>query len=105
MDMTGWVEYFTAGLATQLAEVKNRGELAIRQDVLGRRHELTARQSQALGHILERGRTTIRELESLFPEVARRTLQRDLRVLVEKGLVFREGLTSRLGYVAADEAP
>ena len=105
MDMTGWVEYFTTGLATQLAEVKDRGELAIRYDVLSRRHELTARQSQALGHILERGRTTIGELEPLFPEVARRTLQRDLRVLVEKGLILREGWTSRLEYVAADETP
>lgn len=103
MDMTGWVEYFAIGLATQLVEVKNRGELAIRQDVLSRRHELTDRQSQALGHILERGRTTIGELERLFPEVARRTLQRDLRVLVEKGLVLREGRTSRLEYIVADE--
>ena len=104
MDMTSWVEYFTTGLATQLVEVKNRGELAIRQDVLSHRHELTDRQSRALGYILERGRTTIGELESLFPEVARRTLQRDLRVLVEQGLVLREGQTSRLEYVAADEA-
>ena len=104
MDMMVWVEYFTTGLATQLAEVKRRGELAIRQDVLSRRHELTARQSQALGHILERGRTTIGELESLFPEVARRTLQRDLRILVEKGLVLREGRTSRMGCVPVDEA-
>ena len=30
MDMTGWIEYFTKGLATQLAEVKQRGERAIR---------------------------------------------------------------------------
>ena len=104
MDMTGWVEYFTTGLATQLVEVKNRGELAIRQDVLSRRHELTDRQSRALGYILERGRATIGELESLFPEVARRTLQRDLRVLVEQGLILREGRTSRLEYVAVDEA-
>ena len=89
MDMTGWVEYLTTGLATQLAELKYRGELAIRQDVLSSRHELTSRESQALGHILEWGRTTIAELESLFPEVARRTLQRDLRILVEKGLVLR----------------
>ena len=103
MDMTGWVEYFSTGLAAQLAEVKHRGELAIRQDVLSRRHELTARQSQALGHILERGRMTITELESLFPEITRRTLQRDLRGLVEKGLVLRQGRTSRLEYIPADE--
>ena len=31
MDMTGWVEFFAAGLATQLAEVKSRGETAIRR--------------------------------------------------------------------------
>ena len=103
MDMTGWVEFFTAGLATQLAEVKRRGELAIRQDVLSRRHELTARQSQALGHILERGRMTITELESLFPEITRRTLQRDLRTLMKYGLILRQGRTSRLEYIPADE--
>ena len=45
MDMTGWVEFFTKGLATQLTEVKERGELAIRQDVLVRRHQLSERQA------------------------------------------------------------
>ena len=103
MDMTGWVEYFSTGLATQLAEVKQRGELAIRQDVLSRRHELTSRQSRALGHILERGRTTITDLESLFPEITRRTLQRDLRTLMKYGLILRQGRTSRLEYIPADE--
>ena len=102
MDMTGWVEYFTAGLASQLAEVKQRGELAIRQDVLSRRHKLTVRQSRALGYILERGRTTIAELESLFPEITRRTLQRDLRTLIQKDLVLRHGRTSNLEYVPVD---
>ena len=102
MDMTGWVEYFTTGLATQLAEVKQRGELAIRQDVLASRHGLTERQARALGYMLERGSMTITEFESLFPETSRRTLQRDLTLLVDKGLVIRQGQTSRLEYVLAD---
>ena len=34
LDLTGWLEYFTEGLATQLAEVQHKGELLIRQDVL-----------------------------------------------------------------------
>lgn len=102
MDMTGWVEYFTAGLATQLAEVKQRGELAIRQDVLANRHGLTDRQSRALGYIFEQGRMTITDFESLFPETSRRTLQRDLRTLIEKGLILRRGQTSGLEYVLAD---
>jgi Fic family protein len=87
MDLTGWLEYFTRGLAVQLTEVKTRGEQVIRRDLLVREYGLTDRQSKALGHLLERGSLTIQEYERLCPEVSRRTLQRDLRELVEKGLV------------------
>ena len=68
MDMTGWVEYFAVGLATQLNEVKQRGESAIRQDVFSRLHALTDRQAQALGYILENGRMTISEFPVPVPQ-------------------------------------
>ena len=102
MDLTGWIEYFTQGLATQLAEVKQRGELAIRQDALARRHGLTSRQARALGHVLLHGRLTIAECQALFPDLSRRTLQRDLKTLVEKGLLMRQEGTNRLAYVPAE---
>ena len=102
MDMTGWIEFFAIGLATQLAEVKRRGELAIQQDILARRHDLTDRQVLALRHVLESGRVTINEFEHLCPGIQRRTLQRDLRGLIEKGLLLRRGSTNRLEYVLAD---
>ena len=102
MNMTGWIEFFTTGLATQLAEVKQRGELAIRQDILARRHDLTERQVIALRHVLEYGRVTISEFEHLCPGIQRRTLQRDLRSLVDKGLLLRRGSTNRLEYVLVD---
>ena len=105
MDMTGWVEFFTDGLATQLAEVKQRGELAIRQDILARRHGLTDRQVLAVRHALEYGKVTIREFEHICPGVQRRTLQRDLRDLTENGLLLRRGSTNRLEYVLSTEIP
>ena len=101
MDMTGWIEFFTVGLATQLVEVKRRGELAMRQDILVRRHDLTERQTLALRHVLEYGRVTIGEFEDLCPGIQRRTLQRDLRILTDKGLLLRRGSTNRLEYVLA----
>ena len=91
MDLTGWLEFFTAGLATQLDEVKVRGEHTIRRDALVRQHTLSERQGVALGHVIEHGRLTIHDYEELCPGTARRTLQRDLRALVEKGLLVEAG--------------
>ncbi|WP_025324163.1 Fic family protein [Deferrisoma camini] len=91
MDMTGWLEYFVTGLATQLMEVRQRGERVIRRDVLVHQHDLSPRQAQALMHILEHGSINIREFEELCPEVNRRTLQRDLKGMVEKGLLVERG--------------
>ncbi|MGH7267541.1 MAG: hypothetical protein ACREMB_22195, partial [Candidatus Rokuibacteriota bacterium] len=88
MDLTGWLEFFTEGLATQLDEVKARGERAIRRDVLVREHGLSERQALALGHVMEHERLAIGDFERLCPEANRRTLQRDLRALVEKGFLL-----------------
>ncbi len=87
MDMTGWLEYFVEGLSIQLAEVKNRGEQAIRKDVIVKQHNLSDRQAFAISHILEHSKLTIQDYENLCPEVNRRTLQRDLKSMVDKGLV------------------
>ncbi|MGD0971291.1 MAG: Fic family protein [Desulfobaccales bacterium] len=98
MDMTGWLEYFVEGLTTQLAEVRQRGEQAIRRDVLVKQHGLSDRQAKAVQHILEHGSLTIQEFERLCPEVNRRTLQRDLKAMVNKGLLVSEGATNQLIY-------
>ena len=87
MDLTGWLEFFVGGLATQLEEVKARGEIAIRTDLVGGAHRLNPRQSGALEHLLAHGRVTLGDLESNFPEVNRRTLQRDLKAMLHKGLI------------------
>lgn len=92
MDLTGWLEFFVAGLATQLDEIKERGERAIRLDVLVLQHDLSDRQAAALRHLIEHGRLTIRDYERICPGMNRRTLQRDLRALVEKRLLSEAGV-------------
>jgi len=98
MDMTGWLEYFVEGLTTQLTEVKQRGEQAMRRDALIKEHGLSDRQGKALGHILEHGSLTIQDFERLCPEVNRRSLQRDLKAMVDVGLLVSEGATNQLVY-------
>ena len=103
MDMTGWLEYFVEGLTTQLTEVKQRGELAIRRDVLVKQHSLSERQAKALEYILKHGGLTIQDFEQLCPEVNRRTLQRDLKKMVDSGLLLTEGETHNLMYRLGEE--
>jgi Fic family protein len=91
MDLTGWLEFFVSGLSTQLAEVRSRGEVAIRADVLARANTLSSRQSAVLAEVLTAGDLTISALVQTFPQVNRRTLQRDLKVLRDKGLVREVG--------------
>ena len=91
MDLTGWLEYFVEGLATQLGEVRQRGEQAIQRDILAKEYGLSDRQSKALGHVLEHGSLTIQDYQRLCPDVNRRTLQRDLKGMLECGLLIDSG--------------
>ncbi len=63
------------------------------------------RQGAALGYILEHGSLTIHDLVRLFPGVNRRSLQRDLRTLVDRELIAERATSPRdptKRYVAAE---
>jgi len=99
MDMTDWLEYFVYGLSTQLQEIKSLGKLAIEQNVLVTQHRLSDRQKLAIEYISKHGGITIQQFEVIFPKVTRRTLQRELKDLVEKGILTTKGATSNLMYL------
>ncbi|MFQ5356571.1 MAG: Fic family protein [Mariprofundaceae bacterium] len=99
MDMTGWLDYFITGLETQMIEVKERGEQVIRRDVLVQKHVLNERQAKAIGFLLQNGKLTIQDFEGICPDVNRRSLQRDLKGLLDKQLVNTEGATNQLVYI------
>ena len=98
MDMTGWLDYFITGLETQMIEVKERGEQVIRRDVLVQKHSLNERQGKALGYMLQNGKLTIQDFEGICPDVNRRSLQRDLKGMLDKGLISGEGATHHQEY-------
>jgi Fic family protein len=98
MDLTGWLEFFVGGLATQLAEVKARCEAAIRHGVVVKTHRLNPRQARAIEHLQEAPSLNIRTFEGLCPDASRRTLQRSLEGLEQKGLLRHEGKTDNPVY-------
>ena len=91
MDLTGWLEYFVTGLDMQLTEVKERGRQAIHLDVIAQEHKLNDRQVAALRLLLSQQTITIQNFMGIFPNVTRRTLQRDLVDLRDKGLIQEIG--------------
>jgi Fic family protein len=103
MDMTGWLDYFVTGLETQMIEVRERSEQVIRRDVLVQQHRLNERQAKALGYLLQHGNLSIQDFESLCPTVNRRSLQRDLKGMLDKDLILVEGGTNQLTYRLARE--
>ena len=81
-----------------MQEVTHRGEQVIRRDVLARENNLSERQILALGYIIEHEGLSIQIYEKLCPAVNRRTLQRDLKAIVDKGILLSEGATNQLIY-------
>lgn len=91
LDMTEWLNYFITGLETQMIEVKERGDQVIRRDILVKKHGLNERQGKAIDFLLTHGKLTIKDYEGICPEVNRRSLQRDLKAFLEKGLIKETG--------------
>ncbi|MBX9577158.1 MAG: Fic family protein [Chthoniobacterales bacterium] len=98
MDMTHWLEYFSDGLATQLKELIEQGSRAIKKDVLKNKHHLSSRQMIAINDILKNGALNIQEYAALLPHVPRRSLQRDLKILVDKEVLLPKGATHKIAY-------
>lgn len=99
LDMTQSLEYFTLGLSTQMQEIRHRGENVIKLDILRLNHDLNDRQIKALEHIIEHGQINMQELSVLSPNVNKRTLQREMKVLIEKSIVESQGATNKLIYL------
>jgi len=89
MDMTEWLEYFTEGLQKQLVEVKNKGEKAIKKEIIierAKRLSLNERQQKILIYFLEERKGSVDDIRKKF-KLVRRTIQRDLSKLVDLGLI------------------
>lgn len=98
MDLTGWLEYFTHGLSEQMHEIKQVGESVIRADVIVKKYNLSQKQNLALRHIIQYGELTIKDFEQLSQGTPRRSLQRELKGLVDLSLIQTKGSTNRLTY-------
>lgn len=94
-NLTGWLEYFTEGIAIELSriekeilELTKKLKVAVEPDKL--RIELNRRQLKALDRIQKEGKITNREYRKKFG-VSNYTAYKDLKELLKKRLVKKVG--------------
>src|SRR4030043_266303 len=102
-DLTPWLEYFTHVVATELAKIKEKvkklsmdSRLKLR---IGSQVALSERQMRLVEFISDRGAPGMKELRSVLKMVSEDTILRDLRDLLDKGIIKKEGSTKASRYV------
>jgi Fic family protein len=101
-NMTFWLEYFCYGLALELDRIKQQ-VLKISKDLqlksrLGQQIALSERQLVIFELLHQQGEITSQDASKLLPNVSVDTILRDLKDLMDKGIVERSGVTKGVTY-------
>ena len=112
-DMTVWLEYFVKGFLFQMNEVMEIGKKVIFRDVLIKNYNLSQRQGLVIEYILENKKLLPKDFEELCSKmsqskeeginkktfkVTKRTLQRDLKDMIDKKIIEVKGKTNQKIY-------
>ena len=103
-NVTGWLEYFTEGLAIELTRIKEKvkslsTDLKIKKSLGGQPLALSERQIKIVENIQENGFLQNKIFFELFPMISEDTVLRELKDLMKKGIVRKEGSTKGVRYI------
>ncbi|MBT4124094.1 MAG: Fic family protein [Candidatus Pacebacteria bacterium] len=101
-DMTFWMEYFCYGLAVEIDKVKHQvqklsKDLKLKKE-LGKQVALSERQIILLELLQNQGQMTSDDAQRVLPNISVDTILRDVRDLIKKGVVKKEGVTKGVHY-------
>lgn len=101
-SLTSWLEYFTLGLSVELGKVKEKVEsLSLDSGLknkLGKQIALSERQVKVVRYLKNHNSLLMNDAKKLLPMVSDDTILRDLRDLIKKGIILREGRTKGVKY-------
>lgn len=98
-DMTTWLEYFTKAIQNQTSKIQHQVLHTLKIERAALEHKLSLRQKKVLESLpIQEHGLTIQDFESSFPGLHRRTLQRELAFLIQKGLLFQTGIKKGVSY-------
>ena len=105
-DLTEWLEYFTEGLAIEFNRIKEKvksisTDLKLKKSLGGQQLSITERQIKIVEFIQENGFLQNKSFFELFPMISEDTVLRELKDLIKKGIVRKEGTTKGVRYILA----
>jgi Fic family protein len=101
-DLTYWLEYFCYGLAIEIDKVqrlvqKLSKDLKLKKQ-LGRQVALSERQIMLLEVFQQQDSMTSDDAQRILPNVSVDTILRDMKDLIAKGVIHKEGVTKGVTY-------
>ncbi|EKD67424.1 MAG: hypothetical protein ACD_48C00416G0001 [uncultured bacterium] len=102
-NMTHWLEYFIEGLAIELTRIKEKvkslsTDLKIKKSMGGQQLALSERQIKIVEFIQENGFLQNKAFFELFPMISEDTVLRELKDLMKKGILQKQGSTKGVRY-------
>lgn len=101
-DLTSWIEYFTEVVAAELTKIKEKvRKISIDTRLrvkIGEQVALSARQMKLIEYVSENGKVGMKDLKDLMPMISEDTVLRDLKDLMKKGILEKEGSTKASAY-------
>lgn len=105
-NLTVWLEYFTEVVAIELTKIKDRvRNLSIDSKLklkIGEQIALSERQMRLVEYLSENEYVVMQDLTRILRMVSEDTILRDLKGLMEKGIIKKEGSTKASRYVIAN---
>ncbi len=106
-DLTVWLEYFCGVVAAELTKIKEKiRKLSIDTRLkvkMGKQIALSERQMKLVEYMTETGVAIMKDLQKVLPMVSVDTILRDLKDLMKKGIVRKEGRTKAARYRIASK--
>lgn len=103
-DMTHWLEYFVIGFAQELVRIKDKVlKLSKDRAMILKRGQvaLNERQIKIMEFIDQNETLKNPDFANLFPDISDDTILRDLKDLIDKGIVKKKGRTRGAYYILA----
>ncbi len=106
-NLTDWIIYFTEALAIELTRVKNKvqslsRDIKFKQKLGGKQVHLSERQIKLVEFMQQFGGLRMPDAQQILPMVSDDTIWRDLKKLIDDGVVEKRGSTKGAYYCLAN---